>query len=175
MSLALLVDVGGVEDGESRLTAAVGVSMTAALLLATLEQFLETPDGRWWLPLACALACAGCCFLSWRRSCGRPPMRLQASPDGQLRLSSLRTGECVDAAFVRGWCLGRLVWLHLRPLTKVDPAAPVGNGRQSASIFEGWDCRLLLARRSFEETSWHALRRWLVWQSRSRRGRAIVA
>ncbi|HZH05893.1 MAG TPA: hypothetical protein VEY69_04390 [Lautropia sp.] len=173
MSLAFLVDLGG-SGGESRITAASGVLMSAALLLAALEQYREAPGSRWWLAFACALCCAGWCYLSCRQSNRRRPMRLQATGDGMLRLSCLDSGESVDAAFVRGWSLGQVVWLHLRPLTKVDPAAPTLNRGQSASSFWGGDCRFLLTRRSSDEADWHALRRWLVWRARSRRREAVA-
>ena len=174
MSLALLVDLGG-KGGESRITAATGGLMSIVLLLAALEQFREAPGGRWWLAFACALCCAGWCCLSCRQSNRQPPMRLQATEDGLLRLSCRDTGESVDAVLVRGWTLGQVIWLHLRPLTKVDPAAPPINRGQSASTFGGGDCRFLLARRSTDEAGWQALRRWLVWRARSRRHEAVAA
>jgi hypothetical protein len=175
MSLALSVDVGGRSDGESGVTAAIGVLTTAVLLLAATEQFREAPAGRWWLALGCAMASALWCRGSWRRSSRRPRMRLKVADDGRLRLTCLDSGESCDAVFVAGWKLGRLIWLHLRALPKVDPAPGRPDHRQSVFGSGRNDGRFLLTRGFFEVTDWHALRRWLVWHGRSRGSGVVLA
>jgi hypothetical protein len=166
MSLALIADVGAKEG--NRVVALVGSSMAGALLLAAIEGFLDGAAGSGWLPLGCSLACAGLCLRACLRR--RPAVRLQVMPDGMLRLhSATRDGEVRDAVFVRGWSLGRTIFLQLRPVSGVDPAALGGNRPQSVSAFGSGDCRLLLESRSFDGAQWHALRRWLVWHRRSHR------
>jgi hypothetical protein len=170
MTLALLVDVDKGRGGESRLTAAVGAVMTAVLLLAAAERFREGPAAQAWLPLACALVCAFWGFHAWRRSARRPAVRLQVLQEGGWRLSSLDGGECREAVLVKGWSLGRLIALHLRPTNPVEPA-PARAGPELRFRSGSADCRFLLSRRSFDEAQWHALRRYLVWQRRSRSSR----
>jgi len=170
MSLALFVDVDGSTTADNRISAAVGGLMTTVLLLAAWERLQDgVAPGHWLLPLICAFACAGWCVLTCRRNRRRPGVRLQVMQDGRLRLSALDGGESVDAVLVRGWSLGRLIWLHLRPASKVDLAAAATDRRESSFFPGSADCRFLLTRNSFDEGRWHALRRWLVWHRRSRR------
>jgi hypothetical protein len=168
MTLALLVDVDKGRGGENRLTALVGAVMTMVLLLAAAERIQEGPAAQSWLPLACALACALWAFHAWRRSALRPAVRLQVLQGGGWRLSALDSGESREAILVRGWSLGGLIALHLRRTDPIEPAA-AAQARPKWRLRGGsTDCRFLLSRRSFDETQWHALRRYLVWQRRSR-------
>ena len=170
MSLAFLVDVDGSSAADCRVSAVVGGLMTTVLLLAAWERIQEGPaQGYWLLPLTCAAVCAGWSVLTCRRSRHRPGMRLQVMSDGRLRLSALDGGESVDAVLVRSWSLGRLIWLHLRPASKVDLTAAASDRRESSFFSGSTDCRFLLTRSALDEGRWHALRRWLVWHRRSRR------
>jgi hypothetical protein len=160
MSLALGVDVAS-SDG-TRVTAAVGLLMSGALVLAASEQFTNGEvGGRGWLSLACALACAACCGFLCRRVAARRPLRLQVAADGSVALTAPEGGESIAAALVTAWQLGGLAFLRLRPA--------------EASSFGSGDCLLLLSRKSVDEARWHALRRWLVWHRRSSRTRVAVA
>jgi hypothetical protein len=155
MSLALDLDVAA-SDGATRLTALVGLLMTASLALAAVEQF--TQGGRGWLGAAVAVACAAWCIGRCRRSVVRRQvgrqLRLQIKPDGSIGLAASEGEGAVAAAVVSVWQLGGLVCLRLRPTTVV---------------FGSGDCLFLLVRGSFDHASWHGLRRWLVWYRRSRR------
>jgi hypothetical protein len=161
MSLALDVDVAS-SDCTTRLTALVGLLMTAALALAAVEQF--TQGGRGWLGAAVAVACAAWCIGRCRRSAVRGQvrrlLRLQIKVDGSIGLAAREGDGAVATAVVSAWQLGGLVCLRLRPAS-----ADFGSG----------DCLLLLERRSFDPTSWHGLRRWLVWYRRSRRRELAAA
>ena len=175
MSLALVVDAGRC-DATRRFTAAIGSLLVAALLLSVLEQ---SPSGaasaQWWLSVACALACAAWCFFQCQRSACRPLHQLRLSDDGRLCLVAGDSGESQDAVLAGAWSLGPLISLRVCTTAKVDPTGTDANDPQSASGFKSCDCSFLLARSSFDEASWHGLRRWLVWHRRSRQRTAVAA
>jgi hypothetical protein len=175
MSLAVVIDVGRNNIRRS-VTAAIGLLMTASLLLAAAEQsWSEGAVGSGWLPLACACACAAWCAFLWRRAGGRSPLHLQVTADGGLRLVCPESGESREAAVLRAWSLGRLIFLRVAAPSKVDPAAVPANDGQSASVMvTGIHC-FVLARGSFDANRWHALRRWLVWYRRARRSEPVAA
>lgn len=163
MSLALGVDVA-TSDGTIRVTAVVGLVLTAALALAAVEQFTQEEGGRGWLAAGLAFACASWCIALCRRFAARRRLqrhlRLEVKADGSIGLASREGEETVAAAVVSAWQLGGLVCLRLRPAT-----AAFGSG----------DCLFLLVRRSFDQARWHGLRRWLVWYRRSSRRAAAAA
>jgi hypothetical protein len=175
MSLALAVDAARC-DATRRVAAVIGALLFAALLLAALEQFLSGPQGaRWWLPLACALVCGAWCLMQCRRSACRPRYRLRVSNDGKLCLLAADSGESHDAVLAGAWCLSSLIWLRVSASAKVDPDRSDANDPQSASCFKSGDYGFMLARASFDEATWHGLRRWLLWHRRSRRSAVVTA
>lgn len=186
MSLAVKVDAGGTA-GAQRITLAVGGLMTAALVMAAWEPWQEGLAARHWLlPLIAAVACAAACLVQVRRR-RRRPVSLRIGPDGRLKLLVAGSAEAVDVEVVMTWGLGRLIYLRVRPMIKVDSDAPAKDGRESdaatgmdpcssgACAFCAGDCRFLLVRRYFSETDWHGLRRWLVWYRRSGHGGPVAA
>ena len=177
MSLAMIIDAGA-KDGSVRLVRTVGALMAGALGMAAWDQWQDGLAARHWLlPLGAALACIAWCLILSCQARSNRSLSLRIAPDGGLRLMHSAAGaEAVEAevGVVMAWGLGRLVYLHLRANIKVDPASPATNGQQSASVVGSEDCRLLLARRSFSESDWHGLRRWLVWYRRSVHREAVV-
>ena len=173
MTLAVVIDVSR-EDATRRVTAALGLLMAGVLFLAALEQFWDG-GGRWWLPLGCAVASAARCLFLCRQQRRRPPLHLQVTAEGSLRLLWVDSGAAVDAVVLRAWSLGRLIVLRAEAQFKVDPGESGSDVGQSVCVFGSADFLFVLARGSFDENRWHALRRWLVWYRRARRNEAIIA
>ncbi len=154
MSLALNVDAGA-RRGASRLARALVAAMCAMLLMSAWSGWQvgegEAADPRrWWLPLACALACLACSLPWLRRAATRErTLRLLVAPDGAARLSGASAFAPVAAEVVGAWRLGRVLYLRLRP---------AGARR---------DCRLLLLQSDVTPAEWQGLRRWQVWLRRS--------
>jgi len=174
MSLAVVIDVSR-EDATRRVTAGLGLLMTGVLFLAALEQSWDLDGGRWWLPLGCAVASAAWCLFLCRQQRRRQPLRLQVTAEGSLRLLCIDSAEAADAVVLRAWSLGRLIVLRAEAQFKVDPGAPGSDVGQSVCVFGSAEFLFVLARGSFDENRWHALRRWLVWYRRARRNEAITA
>ena len=174
MSLAMIVDTRALGT-PNQLGTVVGALMTGGLGMAAWEQWHDgLAAGHWLLPLGAALACAAWGLLESRRARRNRSLCLRIAADGGLRLAQPPEEASVEAVVVAAWMLGSLVYLRVRATTKVDPAAPTADGRQSEPVFGRRDCRLLMTRREFSESDWHGLRRWLVWHRRSARAVDVV-
>ena len=170
MSLALNVVASPRRAG--RLAQALAVAMCATLLMSAWTGWQEAQAAgveprRWWLPLACVIACLACCLpRRGRAGAGEGPqrslrgffrnqpardraLRLFVAPDGAAQVVPTVDAAPIAAEVVGAWRLGSVVYLRLRP---------AGARR---------DCHFLLSRADLAPDQWHGLRRWQVWLRRS--------